>query len=140
MTTSKRVRKGTLGSSKRAGNSIFKLKVANHYAKRGFSVRSNVSNKYGNFDLIATKKHGKMKESQLTLLIECKNYGNDRVPFGAFVRFVRKFVRYFDHYESREGGNWNGVFVYLGRLDRQIRPFWKSIPDKDWIRLQKFKQ
>lgn len=118
----------------------FRIKVSNYYTNKGFSVKRNVSNRYGDFDLIATKEESAFRKVRFTLLIECKKYENGTIPLREFVKFVRKFVRYYDHYESIQGGEWEGVFAYVGRLDREIRPYWKSIPDKDWIRLQRFRK
>jgi hypothetical protein len=116
----------------------FRTRVFNYYANRGFSVKRNVSIRYGDFDLIATKEEGTARKKRLTVIIDCKRSQNGTIPLRAFVKFVRKFVRYYDHYESILGGEWQGVFAYVGSLDREIRPYWKSIPDNDWIRLQHF--
>jgi hypothetical protein len=118
----------------------FKIKVSNYYSNKGFSVRHSVSNRYGEFDLIATKEEGTFRKKRFTLLIECKKYEKGTIPLREFVKFVRKFVRYYDHYEPIQGGEWKGVFAYVGRLDKEIRPYWKSIPDKDWVRLQPFRK
>jgi hypothetical protein len=118
----------------------FRIKVSNYHTNRGFSVKHNVANRYGDFDLIATKREGTARKKRLTVLIECKKSEKGTIRLREFIKFVRKFVRYYDHYESIQGGEWKGVFAYVGRLDRKIRPYWKSIPDKDWIRLQRFRK
>jgi len=118
----------------------FEIKVSNYYTNKGFSVKHNVSNRYGEFDLIATKEEGTLRKKRITLLIECKKYEKGTIPLKEFVKFVRKFVHYYDHYEAIQGGDWGGVFAYVGKLDNEIRPYWKSIPDKDWIRLQPFRK
>ena len=133
---SKKKRQGILKQGKRKR---FKIRVSNYYTNNRFSVRHDVSNRYGDFDLIATKEEGTVRKTRFTLLIECK-YEKGIIPLSVFVKFVRKFVRYYDHYESIQGGEWVGVFAYVGRLDKEIRPYWRSIPDKDWIRLQPFRR
>jgi hypothetical protein len=137
MRKSEKQKQGIPNKIKRKG---FRNRVANYYANKGFHVKHSVSNRYGDFDLIATKEDGTTRSKRFTVLIECRKHKSGIIPFKAFVRFVRKFVRYYDHYESIQGGEWAGVFAYLGRLDSQIRPYWKSIPDKDWICLQPFKK
>jgi hypothetical protein len=117
----------------------FEIKVSNYYSNRGFSVKHNVSNRYGEFDLIATKE-GTWRKKRHTILIECKKYEVGTIPLKEFVKFVRKFVHYYDHYEPIQGGDWEGVFAYVGKLDNEIRPYLNSIPDKDWIRLQPFRK
>jgi len=103
-------------------------------------VKHNVSNRYGKFDLIATKEANGVRRGRVTLLIECKKCKKGTISLEEFVKFVRKFVRYYDHYEAIQGGEWEGVFAYAGKLDKEIRPYWRSIPDKDWIRLQQFRK
>jgi hypothetical protein len=128
------------GNPKQVKSKVFEFRVSSYYANKGYSVRHSVWNRYGDFDLIATKEEGTVRKNRFTLLIECKKYEKGTIPLREFVRFVRKFVRYYDHYESIQGGEWEGVFAYAGRLDRKIRPYWKSIPDKNWIRLQPFRK
>jgi hypothetical protein len=130
-------RQGILNQVKGKG---FKIKVSNYYTNKGFSVKHNLSNRYGEFDLIATKEQGTLRKKRVTLLIECKKCEKGAIPLKAFVKFVRNFVRYYDHYEAIQGGDWEGVFAYVGKLGNEIRPYWKSIPDKDWIRLQPFRK
>ncbi len=130
-------KRGILKQVKRKG---FEIRVSDYYASKGFSVRRNLSDRYGDFDLIATKGEGTVRKRRFTLLIECKKYQKGTIPLRVFVKFVRKFVRYYDHYEGIHGGEWVGVFAYVGRLDREIRPYWKSSPDKNWIRLQPFRK
>ncbi len=137
---SKRKAEEKRGILKQVRGKGFEIRVSNYYASKGFSVRRNVSDRYGDFDLIATKENGTVRKKRFTLLIECKKGEKGIIPLREFVKFVRKFVRYYDHYESIQGGEWEGVFAYVGRLDKKIRPYWKSIPDKNWIRLQPFRK
>ena len=118
----------------------FKIKVSDYYANKGYSVKHDVMNRYGEFDIVATKEIGAFGKKHVTLLIECEKSEKGTIPLKAFVQFVRKFVRYYDHYEGIRGGEWKGVFAYVGKLDNEIRPYWRSIPDKDWIRLQRFRK
>jgi hypothetical protein len=118
----------------------FRARVAEYYTNRGFSVKRNVRNRYGDFDLIAMREEGTARKKRITVLIECNKSEKGTIPLREFVKFVRKFVRYYDHYESIQGGEWKGVFAYVGQLDRKIRPFWRNIPDKNWIRLQRFRR
>jgi len=136
----RKAQKRRRGILKQVQGNGFKIKVSNYYTNKGFSVKHNVMNRYGEFDLIATKEQGTPRKKRLTLLIECEKYEKGAIPLNAFVKFVRKFVRYYDHYEAIRGGDWQGVFAYVGRLDKEIRPYWRSIPDKDWIRLQPFRK
>ena len=138
--TKTKAKKQKQGILKQVKRKEIRIRVSNYYANQGFSVRHNVVNRYGDFDLIATKEEGTVRKKRITLLIECKKNEKDIIPLKAFVKFVRKFVRYYDHYEGIQGGEWAGIFAYVGRLDKEIRPYWKSIPDKDWIRLQPFRK
>jgi hypothetical protein len=115
----------------------FETKVLNYYVERGFSVRCGVKNRYGEFDLIATRE-GSWRKKRHTLLIECKKMRN--IPFKEFVKFVRKCKQYVDYYGPREGGRWEGIFAYVGELDPETRPYLNSIPDNDWIHLQQFRK
>ena len=135
----KKIEKEKQGILRRVKGKGIELKVSNYYTNKGFSVKHNVSNRYGEFDLIATKE-GTRRKKRFTILIECKKCEKGKIPLKTFVKFVRKFVRYYDHYEAIQGGDWEGVFVYAGKLDNEIRPYLNSIPDKDWIRLQPFRK
>ena len=135
--TSEKDRQGVLSQAEGKG---FKIKVSNYYTNKGFWVKHNVSNRYGEFDIVATKEQGALGKKRVTLLIECKKREKGAIQLKEFVKFVRNFVRYYDHYEAIQGGEWKGVFAYSGKLDNEIRPYWKSIPDKDWIRLQPFRK
>jgi hypothetical protein len=137
MRKSERQKQGIPNKLKRKA---FKNRVSDYYTNKGFSVRHNESSRYGDFDLIATKEASTDRRQRFILLIECSQHRDSIIPLRAFVKFVRKFVRYYDHYESIHGGEWIGVFAYIGRLDSQIRPYWRGSPDKDWIRLQPFRK
>ena len=130
-------KRGILNQVKRMA---FETRVSNYYTSQGFFLKRHVQSRYGDFDLVATKESGSVRAKRLTLLIDCKKYEKGPIPIGEFVMFVRKFVRYYDHYEGIQSGDWVGVFAYVGRLDRKIRPYWRSIPDKDWILLKPFRK
>jgi|SRR5208282_6680651 len=117
----------------------FENKVANYYAEQGFAVKRGVKNRYGEFDLVATKvEQGTWRNKRITLLIECKKKA--KIPFVDFVKFRRKYNQYYDYYEPREGGEWQGIFAYVGELDAEIRPFLMSINDRAWLSLQPFRK
>jgi hypothetical protein len=138
LVSKKKAEKEKSGLLKQIHGGSFETKVLNYYVDRGFSVRHGIRNRYGQFDLIATREEGRFRKKRLTLIVECKKYAKNRVPFKEFVKFVRKCNQYYNHYAPIVGGLWEGVFAYSGQLDKEIRSYLNSIPENEWIRLQRF--